>query len=98
MAMDYATWVYNNVPKKATRLSPNDIWARSKYTPVQETLWRAHVWGAPTYVLESKLQKSGVKIPKWAPRSRGEVAMGFNPKRSTLVGLLLNLRTQSITP
>ena len=70
MAMDYAAWVYNNLPKQDTGLSPNDLWSRSKYTPIQETLARSHVWGAPTYVLEPKLQKSGIKIPKWAPRSR----------------------------
>ena len=98
MAMDYAVWVYNNVPKKDTGLSPNDIWSRSQFTPIKETLGRAHVWGAPTYVLEPKLQKSGVKIPKWAPRSRRGAFMGFSPKHSTLVGLILNLRTKSITP
>ena len=98
MAMDYAAWVYNNLPKQDTGLSPNDLWSRSKYTPIQETLARSHVWGAPTYVLEPKLQKSGIKIPKWAPRSRRGVFMGFSPRHSTLVTLILNLRTHSITP
>ena len=98
MAMDYAAWVYNNLPKQDTGLSPNDLWSRSKYTPIQETLARSHVWGAPTYVLEPKLQKSGIKIPKWAPRSRQGVFMGFSPRHSTLVTLILNLRTHSITP
>ena len=29
MAMDYAAWVYNNLPKQDTGLSPNDLWSRS---------------------------------------------------------------------
>eukprot|EP00957_Ditylum_brightwellii_P181953 13862069-Ditylum_brightwellii.AAC.1 len=42
MAMDYAAWVYNSLPKQDTGLSPNDSWSRSKYTPIQETLARSH--------------------------------------------------------
>eukprot|EP00957_Ditylum_brightwellii_P185617 14132509-Ditylum_brightwellii.AAC.1 len=55
IAMDYATHVYNNVLKEDSGLSPNESWTRSKYNPTQETIGRAHVWGAPTYVLEPKL-------------------------------------------
>eukprot|EP00957_Ditylum_brightwellii_P148603 11314042-Ditylum_brightwellii.AAC.1 len=84
MAMDYATWVYNNLPKQDTGLSPNDLWSRSKYTPIQETLVRSHVWGAPTCILEPKLQKSGIKIPKWAPRSRRGVFMVFDDSFSSI--------------
>ena len=54
--------------------------------------------GCPTYVLEPKLQKPGVKIPKWAPRSRRGVNMGFIKMHSTQVGLVLNLLTGSISP
>ena len=98
MAVDYKAWVCNNLPKQDTGLSANDLWSRSKFSPVQETLARTHVWGAPTYVLEPKLQKNGIKIPKWAPRSRQGIFMGFSPRHSTLVTLILNLRTHSITP
>ena len=69
MAMDYAAWIYNHLPKSDTGLSPDEIWTRSQFTPTKDVLARCHVWGAPTYVLEPKLQKSGIKIPKWAPRS-----------------------------
>ena len=90
--------MYNYMPAKATGLSPNDLWSRSKDPRLKETLGRTHVWGAPSYVLEPKLQKPGVKIPKWAARSRRGAFMGFSPKHSTLVGLFLNIRTHSITP
>eukprot|EP00957_Ditylum_brightwellii_P037285 2822475-Ditylum_brightwellii.AAC.1 len=84
MAMDYVAWVYNQMPAKENSLSPNDIWSRFKYPRLKDTLGRTHVWGAPAYVLDPKLQKPGVKIPKWAARSRRGVFMDFSPKHSTL--------------
>ena len=77
MAMDYAVWVYNRTPDMQSRLSAIEIWSRSRFEPVLETLINCHVWGCTTYVLEPKLQKPGVKIPKWAPRSRRGVNMGL---------------------
>ena len=65
---------------------------------MSETLSNCHVWGCPTYVLEKKLQKPGVKIPKWGPRSRRGVNMGISNMHSTQVGLVLNLLTGSISP
>ena len=58
--------------------SPEELWTRST-TVTSRLLSDCHVWGSPTYVLEQKVQKSGVKIPKWRPRSRWGVNMGFSP-------------------
>ena len=77
MAMDYAVWVYNRTPNMQSGLSAIEIWSRSRFEPVKETLSNCHVWGCPTYVLEPKLHKPGVKIPKWDPRSQRGVYMGF---------------------
>ena len=96
--MDYAVWVYNSNPDMQSGLSAIEIWSRSRFEQVSETLSNFHVWGFPTYVLEPKFQKPGVKIPKWAPRSRRGVNMGFNNMHSTQVGLVLNLLTGSISP
>ena len=79
-------------------LSAIEIWSRSMFEPVLETLINCHVWGCPTYVLEPKLQKPGVKIPQWVPRSQRGVNMGFRKMHSTQVGLVLNLLTGSISP
>ena len=98
MTMDYDVWVYNRNPDMQSGLSSIEIWSRSRFEPVSETLSNCHVWGCPTYVLEPKLQKPGVKIPKWAPRSRRGVNMGFGKMHSTQVGLVLNLLTGSISP
>ena len=49
------------------------------------------------YVLEPKLQKSGVKIPNWASRSHFGIHVGFSKVHSSLVGLILNQATGSIS-
>ena len=98
IAMDYAVWVYNRTPYMQSGLSAIEIWSRSRFEPVSETLSNCHVWGCPTYVLEPNLQKPWVKIPKLAPRSRRGVNMGFSNMNSTQVGLVLNLLTGSISP
>ena len=69
MAMDYALWVYNKTPDIQSGSSTIEIWSRSRFEPVSETLSNCYVLGCPTYVLEPKMQKPGVKIPKWDPRS-----------------------------
>jgi hypothetical protein len=56
-----------------------------------------HIWGCPTFVLESKLQKGGVKIPKWAPQSRQGAFVGFSKLHSSPIGLIFNRTTGSIT-
>ena len=68
-----------------------------KVETVSETLSNCHVWGFPIYDLEPKLQKPGVKIIKWYPRSQRGVNMDFSKMHSTQVGLVINLLTGSIS-
>ena len=44
MAMDYAVWVYNRTPDMQSGLSAIEIWSRSRFEPVSETLSNCHVW------------------------------------------------------
>ena len=98
MAMDHAVWIYNRIPRMDTGLSTRELWTRSTFLPTKEILATCHTWGCPTYVLEPKLQKGGVKIPKWEPRSRRGAFLGFSRMHSTMIGLILNLRTKFISP
>ena len=91
MAMDYDVLVYNRTPDMQSGLSAIEIWSRSRFEPVLETLINCHIWGCPTYFLEPKLQKLGVNITKWYPMSRRGVNMGFSNTHSTQVGLVLNI-------
>ena len=95
--MDYIVWVYNWIPDTQNELSAIEIWSRSRFEPVSETLINCHFWGCPTYVLEPKLQNTGVNIHKWDSRSRIGVNMVLIKMNSTQVGLVINLLTGSIS-
>ena len=70
----------------------------SSFETVSETLSKCNVCGYPTYVLEQKLQKPGVNIPKWDTRRLIGVNMGFINMHSSQVGLVIKLFTSSISP
>jgi hypothetical protein len=94
-AVDYATWVFNNLPNMDSGLSPNELWTSMR---ADDTLLRrAHVFGCPVYVLDAALQ-DGKKIPKWAPRARLGLFLGFSNLHSSQVALVLNVETKKITP
>ena len=98
MAMDHAVWLYNRIPRQENGIAPIEIWSRTTIHPYDSIFRNCHTWGCPTFVLEPKLQKSGVKIPKWQPRSRKGLNMGFSKMHSSLVSLILNQSTGSISP
>ena len=49
MEMDYAVWVYNQIPDMQSRLSDIEICSRSRFEPMSETLSNFHVWGCPIF-------------------------------------------------
>ena len=95
MAIAYAIWVFNRLPQIDTGLCPNELWSQTKFS--HEDFRRAHVFGCPVYVLEPKLQ-DGKKIPKWSPRARLGMFAGFSTQHSSLVPLVLNVKTGKISP
>ena len=97
-AMDHAVWLYNRLPRPDTGFSPLEMWSRVTTLNTSDILGNCHVWGCPVFVLDPKLRKDGVKIPKWAPRSQQGVNMGFSRLHSSLIALVLNPTTKSITP
>ncbi len=95
MAINYAVWVFNHLPRIDTGLCPDEMWSQSRTT--HDDLRRAHVWGCPVYVLEPELQ-DGKKIPKWQPRARLGMFMGLSQVHLSLVALVLNTSTGKISP
>ena len=95
LAMEYAAYIYNHTPKMESGVAPIDIFTRT--TVPRQRLKDLHVWGCPTYVLEPKLQ-DGKKIPRWKPRSRRGVFLGFGDKYASSVPLVLNPATSHISP
>jgi Reverse transcriptase (RNA-dependent DNA polymerase) len=93
MAVSYSVWLYNHIPRN-TGIAPIDAVSKVKH---HGELARTHVFGCPVYVLDPKLQ-DGQKIPKFKPRSRRGMFVGFSRHHSSIVPLILNLSTLSITP
>lgn len=60
-------------------------------------LLRAKVFGCPSFVLDASLA-DGKKIPKFRSRSKVGQFLGFSNQHSSVVGLIRNLSTGSITP
>ena len=95
-AIDYAVWVFNRMPNMITGISPNEIWSSVRGDSGTQ-LSRTHVFGCPVYVLDAALQ-DGKKIPKWNPRARLGLFLGFSDVHSSQVPLVLNTQTGKISP
>jgi hypothetical protein len=95
LALSHAVHLHNEIPSQGSRLTPHEVWARSKSS--FSSLVHAHPWGCPVYVLQPKLQDGG-KVPKWEPRSRQGQYMGSSPLHASTVGLVRNLNTNHISP
>ena len=95
MAVDYACYIYNHAPNPTTGIAPIDVMTRTQWP--RHKLQGLHVWGSPTYVLDPRLQ-DGKKIPKWNPRSRQAVFLGFSTEHASTIPLVLNRTTNNISP
>jgi len=94
-AVKHALWIYNRLPNRVTGLTPLERLSGAKDD--HRDLRRAHVWGAPCYVLDPKLQ-SGKKLPKFDKRARLGQYLGFSPEHSSLVALVRHLGTGYVSP
>jgi hypothetical protein len=94
-AINYATWVFNNLPNTESGISPNEIWSNMRTS--DDIFKRAHVFGCPVYVLDAALQ-DGKKIPKWFPCACLGLFLGFSKMHSSQVPLVLNVETKKISP
>jgi hypothetical protein len=95
-AVDYAVYLWNNLPQKDSLYAPIELFSGSKF-PSYDHLHRTHVWGCPVYVLDPKLQ-DGHKLPKWTPRARRGQFLGVSPNHSSTVGRILNHQTGHVSP
>jgi hypothetical protein len=95
-AVDYAIWVFNRMPNMESGISPNELWSSARGNAGTE-LSRAHVFGCPVYVLDAALQ-DGKKIPKWNPRARLGLFLGFSDVHSSQVPMVLNVATGKVLP
>jgi len=95
-ALEYAVYLWNNLPNKDSLIALIELFASTKFTSY-EHLHQMHVFGCPVYVLDPKLQ-DGKKLPKWSPRCRCGQYLGPSPNHLTMIGHILNLRTGHVSP
>ena len=95
MAIGYAVWVFNWFPTQNTRVSPDEIRWGTRHQHVE--FCHAHVFGCPVFVLEPKLQ-DGTKIPNFPSGAQLRMFLGFSSLHSSLVTMILNVRTSKISP
>ena len=57
-----------------------------------------HTFGCPVYILDSKLQSSGLGPPKWEPHSRLGIYLGRSPYHAGSVALVINPKTEHVSP
>ena len=94
MAVSYATYIYNHLPN-ANGIAPADLFTGTQIP--RHKLRSFHVWGCPVYVLDPTLQQ-GKKLPRWEPRARRGIFVGYSSVHSSDVPLVLNLHTGHISP
>ena len=95
-AVEHAVYLWNNLPRHRSGLTPIKLFTGSK-APTNRVLQHARVWGCPAYVLDPTLQ-DGHKLPKWKKRSRCGVYLGMSPQHADSVGRILSLSTGAISP
>ena len=94
LAVSYAAYLYNHLPN-AQGIAPADLFTRVQIP--RHKLKSFHTWGCPVYVLDPKLQQ-GKKLPRWEPRARRGIFVGYSTVHSSDVPLVLNLQTGHISP
>ena len=85
MAINHACYISNHMPN-TKGIAPIDLFTGTQAP--RHKLFDIHTRGCPVYVLDPKLQK-GKKLPRWQPRSRKGVFVGFSNQHSSDVPLYL---------
>ena len=93
-ALRHAVDIANMLPNKSDGTTPQQRFSSSY---IQEPIKNHHMFGAPVYALNSRLQNQK-SIPKWDARSRLGVYLGNSPRHSRSISLVLDLITGHVSP
>jgi hypothetical protein len=93
-ALQLAMDLHNHTPG-SSGLSPLEIFSGAKSPST--TIRDFHPFGCPIFVLDPSLQQ-GHKIPRWKPRSRVGVYLGFSPNHASSVPLVMSTTTGLVSP
>jgi hypothetical protein len=92
-AIQLAVDLHNMTPTSSD-FSPQEIFSGTKQ---QTDPSNCHTFGCPIYVLEPTLRQNH-KLPRWKPRSRVGVYLGFSPHHSSRIPLVLSTTTGLVSP
>jgi len=92
-AIQYAVDLHNNTPSSCG-ISPLEIFSGTKHHNILQNF---HTSGCPLYVLEPTLCQNH-KLPRWKPRSRVGIFIGFSPHHASSVPLVLSTTTGLVSP
>jgi hypothetical protein len=92
-ALHLAIDLHNSTPG-TSGMTPEEIFTGYKH---RNKLSDFHSFGCPIFVLDPTLQQ-GHKIPRWKPRSRVGVYLGFSPDHASSVPLVLSTTTGLVSP
>jgi len=94
-ALQYAVYLHNIMPTEETRVSPVEVWTRTKSN--HSDLSHAHTWGSLAYVLSPRLREGG-HVSKWELRSKRGKFAGYSPLQASNVGMIRNLNRGYVSP
>lgn len=75
--------------------TPLERFSRTR-SPIRPDIF--HSWGSPIYVLDARNQSGTCSVPKWEPRSRLGIYLGFSPCHSSDVALVMSPSTGNLSP
>ena len=51
MSIEYAAWIYNQMPREDSGRSTYELYSRSRFLPRKEIISTCHTLGAPAYII-----------------------------------------------
>ena len=94
-ALYHATDRHNRLHMDKFGYTPLERFARTR-CPIRPEIF--HTWGSPIFILDSRNQSGTCLVPKWEPRSRLGIYLGFSPCHSRDVALVMSPTTGNISP
>ena len=93
--LKYASDRHNRLTIDSFGYTPTERFAQTR-APITPEVF--HTWGCPVFALDSRQQSGIGSVPKWEPRSRMGVYLGFSPVHSLDVALVFNPTTGFVSP
>ena len=94
-ALFHATARHNRLHLDKFGCTPLEHFARTCSPIFPDTF---HAWGSPVYVLDARNQSGTCLVPKWEPRSKLGIYLGFSPCHSCDVALVMSPTTGNLSP